>query len=328
MNHPAPNDYSAMGTDGSLPVVGNGADSFWRRCCQILAYPLLLSFAVLACVIGLVYQVKFALINVLFLLGTIAYLALLEHIIPYEPRWQASAAEWRRDGIYLLISMVGGGSAAAAVAAIAALFSPAHSQWPLWLEVLAALGITSLGSYVFHRVGHVHPWLWRVHGIHHVETKVNVGNNGVNHVLDVFGRRFLAQLPMLLIGLSQPAIFIVSIISTVQGYFVHANIDVRLGWLNYLVASPELHRLHHSDNLEEAGHYSADIVIWDLLFGSFTWRPGRVPKAIGVVKPEAFPPPEAIVASFCNPWRSKPYALEESAAATVQAGCGQRVQSG
>ena len=86
--------------------------------------------------------------------------------------------------------------------------------------------------------------------------KVNVSNNNVNHVVDVFGRRFITQLPLLLVGISQPAIFAASIFTTAQGYFVHANIEVGLGWLNYIVGSPEQHRLHHGTDVKEAGHFS------------------------------------------------------------------------
>ncbi len=46
-------------------------------------------------------------------------------------------------------------------------------------------------------------------------------------MLDMFGRRILAQLPLMLLGISQPAIFVVAMFNTMEGYFVHANIDVR-----------------------------------------------------------------------------------------------------
>ncbi len=272
---------------------------------RALCYPFLFLSALATVWATFHWQLNFGTCNILFLVWTIAYLALMEILIPYERAWQPTLKEWLRDGIYLIITMFGGGMAVAAVHGIAAVLSPLKSSFSLWFEIPLALGLSSLGSYIFHRITHVHPWLWLVHGIHHVEPKVNVGNNGVNHVLDVFGRRVLAQLPLIILGLSQPAIFVVAMFNTMQGYFVHANIDVRLGWLNYLLVSPEQHRLHHSENLEEAGHYSVDIPFWDLLLGTFTWRFGRKPKSIGVVNPEKFPLPDEIVAGFLNPWRKR-----------------------
>lgn len=268
-----------------------------------LCYPLLFMSCLLSIAASFYWELNVGLVNVVFLIFCIAYLALFEHLIPYEISWQASAKEWRRDGVYLFITMLGGGLAVAAVHAIAANFAPHKSILPLSVEISATLLLSSLGSYVFHRFTHVQPWMWLIHGIHHVEKKVNVGNNGVNHILDVFGRRLLAQLPLIMFGFSEQAIFVVAMFNTLQGYFVHANIDVSLGWFNYLVVSPEQHRLHHSKDLSEAGHYSVDIPLWDMVFRSFTWRKGRRPILIGVVNEKKFMAPDDIVGSMLNPWR-------------------------
>lgn len=268
-----------------------------------LVYPVLVLSMVFTIVMAFRQQHDFGMCNLIFLMWTIAYLAMMEMLVPYDARWQPSLKEWGRDGIYLIITMFGGGMAVALVNGISHIVSPKQSLLPFWLELPIALFLSSLGSYVFHRVTHMQPWLWRVHGIHHVEQKVNVGNNGVNHMLDVLGRRLLALTPLMLLGFSEGALFVIGMFNTMQGYFVHANIRVHLGWLNYLVVTPEQHRLHHSDNLSEAGHYSTDIALWDILLGTFTWRPGREPRHIGVVNPEKFPLPDEIVASLLNPWR-------------------------
>jgi sterol desaturase/sphingolipid hydroxylase (fatty acid hydroxylase superfamily) len=270
-----------------------------------LTYPLLCLSGLFTVFCAFYWHLDFGLCNVVFLIWTIGFLSLMEVLIPYDPSFHPTKKEWLRDGIYLVITMVGGGLAVLAMYAIVRIFSPPTSSMALWQEILVGVLASSLGSYLFHRLTHVHPWLWLVHGVHHVEGKVNVGNNGVNHVLDVFGRRVLAQMPLICLGLSEPSIFVVAIFSTMQGYFVHANIDVRLGWLNYVVATPEQHRLHHSRDLGEAGNYGSDIPLWDLLFRSFTWAPGRQPAQIGVVNPEKFPDPNEIVANFLLPWQKK-----------------------
>ncbi len=272
---------------------------------KYMCYPMLFAICVLSIVASFYWHVNFGLVNVLFLFFCIIYLGLCEHFIPYEKTWNASIKEWFRDGIYLVITMLGGGMAVAAVHALAGIYAAEKSSLPFSLEIIAALIASSLGSYLFHRLSHVQPWLWLVHGVHHVEKKVNVGNNGVNHILDVFGRRLLAQIPLVIFGFSADAIFVVAMFNTLQGYFVHANIDVSLGWLNYILVSPEQHRLHHSKNLDEAGHYSVDISLWDLAFRSFTWKPGRRPLLIGVVNEEKFPVPDDILGSMLNPWRQK-----------------------
>ncbi|RYY73269.1 MAG: sterol desaturase family protein [Gammaproteobacteria bacterium] len=272
---------------------------------QRLCYPILLISALLTIGSAFYFDLNFGLCNVVFLLWAIAYLAICERLIPYEKEWHPTLAEWGRDGLYLVITMSGGALSVAAIYAIASVISPMHSVIPLWLEIPLALLLTSLGSYVFHRAGHEFTWLWRLHGIHHTVSKINVSNNALNHVLDVFGRRFLAQLPMLILGISQPALFIVSIFNTAQGYFAHANVDVRLGKLNYLVGGPEQHRLHHSLDIREAGHYSVDVPIWDLLFKSYFWKNGRTPNAVGIKNVTSFPPANAIFSNFLHPFVKK-----------------------
>ncbi|MCX4966577.1 C4-dicarboxylate ABC transporter [Streptomyces sp. NBC_00654] len=73
--------------------------------------------------------------------------------------------------------------------------------------------------------------------------------------------------------------------------------------LNHILASPEQHRPHHSTDFAEAGHYGSDLSCWDHLFGSFTWRPGREPAAVGLGDPTSFPGTGEILASLLHPWR-------------------------
>lgn len=271
---------------------------------KIVAYPLLLATAALLTYLAFKFEISFSLCNGLFLGFTLAYLASLERLIPYNESWHPSKKEWFRDGIYLLVTMLASGLAASLTFYVAALVK-FEIALPLAIEVVLSLLITSLGSYIFHRLSHVNLILWRFHGIHHVEAKVNVGNNGVNHALDVLGRRLLAQIPLAALGFSESALFIISMFSIVQGYFVHANIDVKFSFLNYFLVSPEQHRLHHSKDLSEAGHFSVDIPLWDLLLKTFTWHQGRTPKEIGVLDPRKFPSSNDIIKSLLHPWYSK-----------------------
>jgi sterol desaturase/sphingolipid hydroxylase (fatty acid hydroxylase superfamily) len=272
-----------------------------------ISYPLLLISGIFIIIITFRYNINYSLVSSLFLIFVISYLALMEHLIPYNKSWLASSTEWLRDAIYLFITMLGGGLAVAFINMSSAYLSTPDKSLPLALELAFGLCLSSLGSYIFHRLSHVWPWLWRFHGIHHLDNKVNVGNNGVNHLLDVCGRRLLAQAPFVLLGLSPQAVFILGIFNIIQGYFSHANIQSYLGFFNYIIVGPEQHRLHHSTKLKEAGHFSTDIPLWDLCFKTYTWHPGRIPKKIGVVTPRKFPSPDNIIECLLYPLRYKKY---------------------
>jgi hypothetical protein len=67
---------------------------------------------------------------------------------------------------------------------------------------------------------------------------------------------------------------------------------MRFGVLNYVIATNELHRWHHSRKIQESNaNYGSDTAMWDLLFGTFFWPKKSRVEAIGVINenyPENF----------------------------------------
>ncbi|WP_430477527.1 sterol desaturase family protein [Streptomyces sp. P11-1] len=290
------------GEKGAVGAVGIIA----ARVLRVVAYPLLLLAVVSVGAAALVLRWDPAVVSPLFLIGTLMYLAILERLIPYERSWHPGKDEWRWYGVYFLLTMAGSGLAQLLVTAAVGWIAADERSHHLWAEIPGALLAGSLVSYLVHRLGHTSALLWRLHGVHHVPQKVNVANNGVNHVLDIVLAQSLVQLTLALAGFSRSAVLVTGLFVVAQGYFVHANIDVRIGRFNHLLASPEQHRLHHSTDLSEAGHYGSDLSCWDHLFGSFTWHPGREPAAVGLHDPASFPATGEIVASTLHPWRRRP----------------------
>ncbi|MFF4084039.1 sterol desaturase family protein [Streptomyces sp. NPDC001777] len=270
---------------------------------RVSGYPLLLVGAVSVAATALCLDWDPDRVSPLFLLGVIGYLTVLERLIPYRRAWHPSPREWRWYGIYFVLTMVASAFAQYLVSTMVSLISPDEPRFNLWVEIPGALLTGSLASYLVHRLGHTNAILWRFHGVHHVPEKVNVANNGVNHVLDIVLAQGFVQMALALVGFSRESVFVVGLFVAAQGYFVHANIDVRIGRLNHVFASPEQHRLHHSTDLSEAGHYGSDLSIWDHAFDSYTWRPGREPVAVGLGDPATFPRTGEIVASLLHPLR-------------------------
>ncbi|MER6397514.1 sterol desaturase family protein [Kitasatospora sp. NPDC001603] len=274
-----------------------------RSALRHVAYPFLLVTLVSIAVAALRWRWDLGRVSQFFLLGTIGYLTVLEWLIPYEPEWRPSAGEWGWYGAYFVLTMIGGALSQVPVSAMVGWAAPPHPVLALWVEIPAALLLGSLANYLMHRWSHTNRWLWRLHGVHHVPDKVNVANNGVNHIVDVVLTQGAVQLSLALAGFSAESVFVVGLFVVAQGYFVHANVDVRIGALNHVFAGPEQHRLHHSVDLAEAGHYGSDLSIWDHAFGSFTWQPGRRPAAVGLLRPSDFPRTREVLASHLQPWR-------------------------
>jgi sterol desaturase/sphingolipid hydroxylase (fatty acid hydroxylase superfamily) len=275
-------------------------------------YPALLVAAAATVAIAIRTEASFPLVNLGFVVFAFGYLSVLERIIPYDRTWHPTSWEWRRDGIYSAMTLIGGGVARGGILSIGSVVAPLHARLPLAAEIAVAIGVMSLSSYGYHRLSHRVAWLWKMHGVHHAPHKVNVANNNVNQFLDAALQLAASCLPVFLLGLSQPAVFAAIVFRLAQSYATHANIDVDRGWLRYLVTGPEQHRLHHSSEPHEIGHYAVDLALWDLMFGSFTWRPARAPRRVGHRHPAAFPTPRSILVNQIHPFRRAGY-LERTA---------------
>ena len=83
----------------------------------------------------------------------------------------------------------------------------------------------------------------------------------------------LDTLPFMLVGIGTDVLAYYFVFYSTSGLFQHSNCDVRLGWLNYLVSGPEVHRWHHSQRIAESNsNYAHSFVVWDLVFGTY-FRP-------------------------------------------------------
>jgi sterol desaturase/sphingolipid hydroxylase (fatty acid hydroxylase superfamily) len=251
-----------------------------RRLLQWLYYP-----AVMAGAIALAWAVHRAGVP----LGLSAYLAVAasgltvflgETLIPYRRDWRPTGPDLFTDGLYLLTVQVllPLGLAWLAVRASQAALSAAGLTlhlwpvaWPIWAQVLLKIASGDFLRYWLHRWSHEHGLLWRLHAVHHQPRKLYAANVFRFHPLDK-ALQFLGDtLPFILLGVSPEVLAYYFVVYATGGFFQHANLDVRYGWLNYLVVGPELHRWHHSRLAAESNaNYAHTFALWDLLFG--TWR--------------------------------------------------------
>jgi sterol desaturase/sphingolipid hydroxylase (fatty acid hydroxylase superfamily) len=90
-------------------------------------------------------------------------------------------------------------------------------------------------------------------------------------------------LPLALLGASGEAAFVVAVVSTVWGDLNHANLNVGLGPLGYVLNSPRMHLWHHdqSDEGGTAKNFGIVLSLWDHLFGTAYWPRDRSPARLG-----------------------------------------------
>jgi len=172
----------------------------------------------------------------------------------------------------------------------------AVAEWPLGLRLLLALVVSDLGAYWGHRLAHRLPWLWRLHAVHHSAEQMDWLVNTRAHPLDMGFQRFCALSPVYVLGLAQPAAagidmapLLLVVIGTGWGYFIHANLKWRLGWMENLISTPGFHHWHHTlgGPTEIDKNFAAMLPCIDHFFGTFYLPKDRWPAAYGTLTPVA-----------------------------------------
>lgn len=247
-----------------------------------------------------------------YIAGLAGLMVLVETLHPLRDQWRMTRATFfRRDLPFLVVGGVTIGLANYAAAWALVHFGLArgdsHTGLPLVPGVILALLIPDLIWYWVHRVSHegkgrVGRLLWRIHVAHHLPQEVYVLMHGVAHPVNTVMVRAILTLPLFFLGFSTEALFVANLVVGLQGLVSHFNVDVRAGWLNYFLVGTELHRYHHSADPREARNYGAVVPLWDLLFGTFHYRPHQPPQRLGVADPAAYPEDRQILRVLALPF--------------------------
>ena len=76
----------------------------------------------------------------------------------------------------------------------------------------------------------------------------------------------------------------ITLLGTLLGFFIHANVRFRFGPLEYLVAMPAFHHWHHSRTDHIDHNYAATFPWIDRIFGTL-YLPGHFPADYGIEAP-------------------------------------------
>jgi sterol desaturase/sphingolipid hydroxylase (fatty acid hydroxylase superfamily) len=156
------------------------------------------------------------------------------------------------------------------------------TSWPLLMQFGLAMLIGDFGTYWVHRTCHAVPLMWRVHAMHHSSEKMYVFAAARNHPMNAFLMHSMHVLPLTLLGAPGELIALTSVFTGVNGMAQHANVDLRFGWFNYIFATADLHRWHHSADYDESNtNFGNNLIIWDWLFGTRYLPAGR-PEEVGL----------------------------------------------
>jgi len=168
-------------------------------------------------------------------------------------------------------------------------FLTAVGTLPIWARAGAGLVAGEIGYYWGHRWSHEIPYLWRFHAIHHAAEEVDFLVNTRAHPIDMVFGRFCSLVPIYVLGLSGPigaggstVAILVSLIGTVWGFFIHANLRWRFGPLEWLIATPAFHHWHHTRTGPLNRNYASTLPWLDRIFGTYHLPRASWPAAYGI----------------------------------------------
>jgi sterol desaturase/sphingolipid hydroxylase (fatty acid hydroxylase superfamily) len=211
---------------------------------------------------------------------------LLERRFPYDPRQRTLREGFFTDLILygIVQSSILGLAIGALVAAIDRHAGASRLRlvggWPILAQVAFFTVTHDLYIYWFHRLQHRVSWLWRIHEAHHSTRDVDWLSGVRSHALEIFINQSIELGALVLLGADPSVAPIKGAISAIWGMFIHANLDVRLGPIGWIVNGPELHRWHHALEIRDGNlNFGTKLAIWDHLF-----RTARAPAG----KPQAY----------------------------------------
>lgn len=210
-----------------------------------------------------------------------AAMAAWETLAPRRLRLHTRLARWPRNlaivGLDTVVVRVLFPTAAVGFALLAA-----ERGWgllnvvplPHWAAVVLAVIVLDFAIYLQHVMFHAVPVLWRVHRVHHADPDFDLTTGARFHPIEIVLSMLIKFAAIAVLGPPAIAVLVFEILLNAGALFNHANVklperlDAALRWL---VVTPDMHRIHHSQWRAEAdSNYGFNLSWWDRLLGTYT----------------------------------------------------------
>lgn len=179
------------------------------------------------------------------------------------------------------------------------------ASWPWWAQFAVLMVSIDFAKWSIHNLLHRVPLLWEFHKVHHSIVEMDWMGDWRFHWVEAIVYNTLLYVPAMLLGARGEVALAVGVFDTLIGHFAHANLRWRVGWLKYLINSPEMHLWHH--NHPDCGppnrNFALTFSVWDWLFGT-AYLPDHNPARLGFQGIETYP--DALPGQWWEPFRTLP----------------------
>ena len=204
----------------------------------------------------------------------------------FRPKRNFSGTErrWGKHGILLIICTVASvalyriSPVVMAVNVTGSRFGLLNRSWlPFAVRCIIAILALDLVRYSTHRLSHSVGALWRFHQVHHSDPDFDISTALRVHPIEVVLTQGAYLLTVAVLAPPVVAVLIAELGSILQSFFSHANASLPR-WvekpLRAVFVTPDMHRIHHSEEVAEQYKNLSDIFPWwDHLFGTYVEKP-------------------------------------------------------
>lgn len=211
-----------------------------------------------------------------------ALLFLAERLVPAAPRRDAPpGSRWRwlgdprrlaRNGVFWTINAVLGPLIVIPLTVWASSQGLSWRPWSGWAGFALDLLVLDLWIYAWHRANHRIPFLWRFHGVHHLDGFLDTTTAGRFHAGEVVLSALVRAVPIVALGMKLESVVAFEALVLAASLFHHSNVRLPARFervLAWFVVTPSIHWVHHhAVRCDTDSNYATVLSVWDRLFRS------------------------------------------------------------
>jgi sterol desaturase/sphingolipid hydroxylase (fatty acid hydroxylase superfamily) len=141
------------------------------------------------------------------------------------------------------------------------------AHMPFAATVAVAIILHDLGGYVSHVALHRIGALWNLHKVHHSSRTLDWLATFRAHPIEHAIRHFASPVLLILLGFPIQVVAIASVTMAIWAAVVHANLQASWRWLEPVLITPRLHRMHHVP-ATSTSNLGVLFSFWDRILGT------------------------------------------------------------
>jgi sterol desaturase/sphingolipid hydroxylase (fatty acid hydroxylase superfamily) len=159
-------------------------------------------------------------------------------------------------------------------------------ELPGAVRIIVVFLLFDIWMYYWHMANHRFSLFWRFHRAHHSDIEMDTTTALRFHPGELLLSSFIRFPVLIVIGMSFSELVLFEVMLNVSMLLHHSNLALPENWdrlLRILIATPNMHRVHHSVEREETNsNFTSLLSLWDRLAGTFRMREDTLTITMGL----------------------------------------------